>query len=915
MTVTTDVVTSGPYAGNGSQVIFGYTFPIEDESEIKVYTGLSGQAGTLLTLNVGYTVSGVNGSGSQVVTLTTAPQSGYDVFIESARPNTQQTDITSLGAFLPETHEDAFDKLTILVQQVSDRLERRGLSFEATAQRTEAVNQIPSPENLKFLQWTGDGAAGQLRNVSVPETMPVLTSQSPQPQNVSQMVALTGLVDGQQFPLLGYTNPGDGGGGPMWYVDGSTATIDNCLVFNGNGGAGRIYRVNNTGEISMKAGGATFDGSTIDSDALERVLLVGRAGHEGPNGFAPAWGARLKIKGVPGVAMIDRNMTAFSTDGSNFNIEGPGKDICVIRATTGCTSIIELSEATPPSPDTNYTSRSKIEGLTLDGNNIANHCISGHTNHMDLINLRFRNSNTAGTDLSNGWSITYDNCEWSFHNGDAMWLAGGAQGSGGNNNDVNVINCTIFANTGWGALISQANQIRFVGQAWEQNRKGALYVFNACISLGIYSPYFEANAADGETYTSPVNYTVKANIVLNGAGSTLDAAFPCKGFVLDGAMVDSGGVVVFCAGAIGGRVTNCAVAQTGPGEAVKLVRTYGADGTTANLVGNMSDFTISNNTGFETEYLPTHDGATSATVFEDSSASFQPGFFVNQIIWNFRTNAYGLITANTATTITVSSLSTGDFQSGDDCRIIIPEFDFEFMPLSGAGSSAAVGGEYGDLTINKIESMDFAQTDFHQWETLFGGAGTVQRSDVSATGDNDPFDRNPNCPVWELDHTASTTLRPGFQVDFSKHRDAVGRIGEFELWVKTPNDPWVDVFANNHSDSPNESTTGWRKTRHLFRILPTTQNFGIAKVGGAGTVKWTAPYLGVLGAANPRKMRHVTSKPYIFKSATKPANAAAYDDGDFILNTAATVTSNRLVHGWRKTGSTMEDIYVANATW
>lgn len=49
--------------------------------------------------------------------LTSALPAGYKISIERSTPVTQEASIRNRGGFFPEIHEDALDKLTMLVQQ------------------------------------------------------------------------------------------------------------------------------------------------------------------------------------------------------------------------------------------------------------------------------------------------------------------------------------------------------------------------------------------------------------------------------------------------------------------------------------------------------------------------------------------------------------------------------------------------------------------------------------------------------------------------------------------------------------------------------------------------------------------------------------------------------------------------------
>ncbi|HGN8864901.1 TPA: phage tail fiber protein, partial [Klebsiella michiganensis] len=117
MTVSTQV-SRNEYTGNGATTQYDFTFRILDKSHLLVQTLDTSENIVTLTLGTDYTVTGVNRYNGGKVVLTSALPAGYKISIERKTPVTQETSIRNQGGFFPEIHEDAFDKLTMLVQQV-----------------------------------------------------------------------------------------------------------------------------------------------------------------------------------------------------------------------------------------------------------------------------------------------------------------------------------------------------------------------------------------------------------------------------------------------------------------------------------------------------------------------------------------------------------------------------------------------------------------------------------------------------------------------------------------------------------------------------------------------------------------------------------------------------------------------------
>lgn len=116
MTVSTEV-NHNEYTGNGVTTSFPYTFRVFHASDLVVTT--SDTSGTLrtLTLNTDYTVTGVGSYSGGAVVLPLPLANAWAISIERSLPVVQKTDLRNQGKFFAETHEGAFDYLTMLIQQ------------------------------------------------------------------------------------------------------------------------------------------------------------------------------------------------------------------------------------------------------------------------------------------------------------------------------------------------------------------------------------------------------------------------------------------------------------------------------------------------------------------------------------------------------------------------------------------------------------------------------------------------------------------------------------------------------------------------------------------------------------------------------------------------------------------------------
>ena len=132
MTVSTEV-DHNEYTGNGVTTSFPYTFRIFQKSDLVVQVVDLNENITELILDTDYIVTGAGGYNGGNVILSKALVNGYQISISRELPVTQDTDLRNQGKFFAEVHEDAFDKLTMLIQQAISwlRLSLRKPSFVA----------------------------------------------------------------------------------------------------------------------------------------------------------------------------------------------------------------------------------------------------------------------------------------------------------------------------------------------------------------------------------------------------------------------------------------------------------------------------------------------------------------------------------------------------------------------------------------------------------------------------------------------------------------------------------------------------------------------------------------------------------------------------------------------------------------
>jgi len=164
MTVQNQTITAGEYTGNDVASRFNYTWRVTHKDQVIVIQTDDEGVETVLTVDTDYRVNGIgDDGGGEIVLLVdtaeTALPTDYTLFMRSNFVPTQLTNFESQGAFYPENHEDAFDKLTRLIQQLiwNDDLT---LQFNANTTLNNFNPALPAPNlPLGYLRINADGTA------------------------------------------------------------------------------------------------------------------------------------------------------------------------------------------------------------------------------------------------------------------------------------------------------------------------------------------------------------------------------------------------------------------------------------------------------------------------------------------------------------------------------------------------------------------------------------------------------------------------------------------------------------------------------------------------------------------------------------------------------------------------------------
>jgi hypothetical protein len=188
MTVTAESIVPTSFNLDGVSTVFTAPFKVFEADHVQAYIVDAAGVETLLTLNSGYTVTGVGEAQCTVTLASAAGTSGQRLVLARVLPLTRETELAP-GPLPPEELDADADRVVMMVQQLQEQIGRAVLQAISTTARGLAFPSPPAVgDTTELIGWSDDRTTLVNRKVEQDQVEP------PDSQVTTKYPADAGLV-------------------------------------------------------------------------------------------------------------------------------------------------------------------------------------------------------------------------------------------------------------------------------------------------------------------------------------------------------------------------------------------------------------------------------------------------------------------------------------------------------------------------------------------------------------------------------------------------------------------------------------------------------------------------------------------------------------------------------------------------
>jgi len=158
-----DIIPKQQYVATDGQTLFSYNFPILNATDIQVFRTPAGHepddAAQELRVNSDYAVSGVGMQSGGSITMLISIAAGDRITLQRAMPYQRLSSYTNGRRFNPDSLDEDFDSIVMMMQQVHAYYEKRFLRYENTVIDDTDNLRLPTLSNGQIWKRGPDGIA------------------------------------------------------------------------------------------------------------------------------------------------------------------------------------------------------------------------------------------------------------------------------------------------------------------------------------------------------------------------------------------------------------------------------------------------------------------------------------------------------------------------------------------------------------------------------------------------------------------------------------------------------------------------------------------------------------------------------------------------------------------------------------